>query len=88
MSEPAESTTHGPRPHWFAERPGTVLLYRVNRRPLPRPTLGGGEPCSWDVLAQGMKLSSAHPSDLLVCRLAAADLRANSGYRVRRRTTR
>jgi hypothetical protein len=34
------SATPGPRPPWFVGRPGTVLLYRVNRRPMPQPTLG------------------------------------------------
>src|ERR1700728_4223784 len=29
-----------PSPPWFVGRPGTVLLYRVNRRPMPQPTIG------------------------------------------------
>lgn len=54
MSEPNEPTEpHGPRLPWFAERPGTVLLYRVNRRPLPQPTLLGEQPASvMDHIAQ------------------------------------
>ena len=40
MTEPQSQ----PRPPWFAGRRGTVLLYRVNRRPLSHPTLGGDDP--------------------------------------------
>jgi hypothetical protein len=39
-SQTEPSATPGPRPPWFVGRPGTVLLYRVNRRPMPQPTLG------------------------------------------------
>ena len=43
MGTPTSAAEHEARPPWFAGRPGTVLLYRVNRRPLARPTLGGGQ---------------------------------------------
>jgi hypothetical protein len=55
-----------PRAPWFAGRRGTVLLYRVNRRPLARPTLGGGEqPESFmdhvmEVLLFGHKVVTGH----------------------------
>src|ERR1039457_5284555 len=32
-----------PRAPWFVGRPGTVLMYRVNRRPMSNPTLGGAQ---------------------------------------------
>src|ERR1035438_9622396 len=43
MNTPTAAAQQEARPPWFAGRPGTVLLYRVNRRPLARPTLGGDQ---------------------------------------------
>jgi hypothetical protein len=43
MSTPTTASVQEQRPPWFAGRTGIVLLYRINRRPLARPTLGGGQ---------------------------------------------
>jgi len=43
LTEDGSVERQGPRPPWFAGRSGSVLLYRINRRPLANPTLAGGE---------------------------------------------
>ena len=87
MDSPNADGYSAKRPPWFAGRPGTVLLYRVNRRPLPRPTLGGRQPESVmdhiiEVLPFGLHVTTgtSHKRDwILGNRVIASNESALSG---------